>query len=333
MCGRERTEKSYIRPEWRKQPYNYDFCQIVRSLEAGSAYSVGSSTQPKEDVCRFGQKISLGFAPSNLDSIKQENGLIPELRVNFMGLLGPNGPMPFHITEKVLDLNRRGERGFEAFLNLFNNRMTALFYRAWTLPLPAVSYGLSDRSFDYYISSIAGFGGSSLKNRDEVKDNFKGYFAASFSCQVKNSEGLKSAVEEYFRCPVRVVEFKGDWFEISDSEKFIMGSGASSVLGSSSIVGRQVWNCQNGIEMALGPLGLDSYESFLPAGRLHQTLLDLIKNYCGDEFQIDLRLILKREEIEPLQMGCFGRLGYTSWLLSQGDLSNADNQIVLRKVV
>ena len=66
-----------------------------------------------------------------------------------LGLLGPEGPMPLHLTRWVLDrLSQRWFAGADAhetsdttfvdFVNILQHRMIALFYRAWADAHPAV---------------------------------------------------------------------------------------------------------------------------------------------------------------------------------------------------
>ena len=57
-----------------------------------------------------------------------------KLPVNFLGLFGPNGPMPVHITEYARErqLNAH-DPTLVGFLDLFHHRILSLFYRAWAV--------------------------------------------------------------------------------------------------------------------------------------------------------------------------------------------------------
>ena len=48
------------------------------------------------------------------------------------GLLGPNGPMPWHITEYARDRQINvGDNALVRFLDIFHHRLLSFFFRAW----------------------------------------------------------------------------------------------------------------------------------------------------------------------------------------------------------
>ena len=54
--------------------------------------------------------------------------------VNFMGLFGPNAPLPLHITDYARDREANAkDETLTAFLNVFHHRLISLFYRAWAV--------------------------------------------------------------------------------------------------------------------------------------------------------------------------------------------------------
>ena len=119
------------------EPYRFDFFQALRRLECLSTQSprLGESASPQEDPIRLGQEPSLAFAPSTLSALQSgKDGRPPRLLVHFMGLLGPNGPLPLHLTEFARDrLRNSDDPTFARFLDVFHHRMLSLFYRAWAV--------------------------------------------------------------------------------------------------------------------------------------------------------------------------------------------------------
>ena len=78
-------------------PWDFGFCHTLRRLDClqPERPRIGASPRPADDPVRLGQRPSLRFAPAELAALEQPpGGLPPRLLVYFLGLLGPNGPLP-----------------------------------------------------------------------------------------------------------------------------------------------------------------------------------------------------------------------------------------------
>ena len=85
-----------------REPYRYDFYQTLRRVEClyPARPRWGTALRPVDEPLRLGQEPELAFAPSPLASLDPgANGAPPRLHVRLFGLLGPNGPLPIHLTE------------------------------------------------------------------------------------------------------------------------------------------------------------------------------------------------------------------------------------------
>ncbi|MBV9725838.1 MAG: type VI secretion system baseplate subunit TssG, partial [Gammaproteobacteria bacterium] len=126
-----------------REPYQYDFYQVMRRLECDHAEMPrwGMALRPRDEPVRLGQDPELSFAPASLASFTAgENGRRARLGVRLFGLLGPNGPLPLHLTEYARDrLRHAGDRTFARFLDLLSHRFVAFFYRAWAQSQPTVA--------------------------------------------------------------------------------------------------------------------------------------------------------------------------------------------------
>ena len=83
-------------------PYRYDFYQTLRRVECLYAEKPrwGCARRPVDEPLRLGQDPDLAFAPAPLASFEADpGGRAPRLQVRLFGLLGPNGPLPIHVTE------------------------------------------------------------------------------------------------------------------------------------------------------------------------------------------------------------------------------------------
>jgi type VI secretion system protein ImpH len=318
-----------------KPIYEWDFFQALRVLDCQhpDLPRIGTSRKASEEPIRLGQDCSMAFAPSAMTSFTPTNqDQCPRLGVAFLGLLGPNGPLPLHLTDHALERKRRfKDETFLRFLNLFEHRFLAFFYRAWCRSQPAVSYDRPEEDrFGEYIASLAGLGLRSLSSRDEMHDNAKLHFAGLLVDGAKHPEGLAAILQGYFGVPAAVVEFVGEWLEIAPDEQCRLGSSImTGTLGENTIVGSAVFECQHRFRLRLGPLSFVELEGLLPGQPTTAALRATVRNYVGDQYRWDLQLILKRDEIPQTQLGAAtARLGWTTWLGIWTSPHDADDVIV-----
>lgn len=324
---------SFLR-ELEETPYKFDFFQAMRRLENENAHlpRLGAATTVLGEFVRLGQDASLAFAPSAISSFSPgEGGRPPRLGVAFLGLFGPNGPLPLHLTEYVRDrIRNQDDPTLSRFADLFHHRMISLFYRAWAQAQPTVSLDRPDEDrFGDFVGSLMGMGVPELQGRDRVQDHAKLFQCGHFSLQTRHADGLCDILADYFEIPVAIEEFQGAWIEIPEPEQFRLGeSEQSGCLGESTILGSRVWDRSLSFRVACGPLQYEDYERLLPdrssLGRLH----DLVKAYVGDEFLWDVVLILARDEIPETRLGEHSRLGWTSWLKSRESTSDRHDLVL-----
>jgi type VI secretion system protein ImpH len=263
----------------------------------------------------------MAFAPSTLASFRwDKQPAVPRLGVSFFGLLGPNGPLPLHLTEMVYDrLHNEKDSTLSAFLDLFHHRLLSLFYRAWAESQPTVSYDRPDAdSFGHYLGSLFGIGSSHLRRRDAMTDAAKLHFAGRLACQTHHAEGLEALLQEFFRLPVHIEEFIGAWLQLPTDSRCLLGSSRTvSSLGVSTLLGAKVWQAQRRFRIVLGPLGIADYRRMLPGGKSLQRLKAVVRNYLGDEHEWELQLNLRQQEIPKPRLDGGTQLGWTSWLSQQ----------------
>jgi len=328
-------------------PYRFDFYQALRRLEClhDDKPRWGRALRPIDEPVRLGQEPDLAFAPAALASFETPpNGKPARLQVRLFGLLGPNGPMPLHITEYARERMRHaGDPTLSRFLDLFNHRFLALFYRAWAQAQPHVNRDRpNDDRFAAYIGAFLGMSPAAFRNRDGLPDLAKFFHAGALIRQVRNSEGLAGILEHFFRVPAEVQEFVGHWLSLGVPERTCLGR-EGAALGAGGVLGARVWDRQHKFRIRLGPLTLAQYESFLPGGAPLRELVDWVRLYLGFELDWDVRLMLRKDEVPPLMLsskpcsgdggpvapkprsGEGGRLGWTTWLGRRRAETDADD--------
>lgn len=302
------------------EPWKYDFFHALRCIEC--AYPerprLGTTAKASDEPIRFGQPPYVTFAPATIAGFEPgQDGRPPRLEVYCLGLFGPNGPLPLHLSEYARDrLRQHKDRTFARFADIFHHRMLTLFYRAWAATEPAVQFDRPDHDrFRDYIGSFFGLGFDTLRNRDRMPDHAKLYYAGRLAAPTRNAEGLEAIIGDYFQVPVELEQFTGQWMQLpADCMLRLGASPETGTLGRSAIVGTSIWECQQKFRLRFGPLTFAQYRRFLPGGLSLPVLEDLIRNYLGDEFIWDLNLVLRREEVPPLRLGEHAMLGWTTWL-------------------
>jgi len=250
-----------------------------------------------------------------------------------LGLLGPEGPMPLHLTRWVLDrLSQRWFTGADAeqtsdttfvdFVNILQHRMMALYYRAWADAHPAVqverSVGGRVRAMLEAMSGI-GLPGT----QDPELDTVRLRQAGSLANQVDGVERLTLFLATAFKVPVQIKEFVAAWITIPAALQTRVGK-AYAGLGRGATIGPRVFSRQSRIELRVGPLSLDDFRSFLPGERRLGLFKKAVRDMIGETLDVDLRIVLAREAVPLPRVGTV-QLGRTAWLARPSEKGDADD--------
>jgi len=306
--------------ELERQPWRFSFLQTLRHLECRypDRPRVASSAKAADDPIRLGQTPSMIFAPAELAALQRRGaGLPPLLLVHFLGLLGPNGPLPLHLTDYARDrLRNHDDPTFARFLDLFNDRMLALFYRAWAQAQPAVTFDRADgHRFAVYLGALQGTGMPTSASRDKMPDLVKLHYTGHLACQTRHPEGLRAILAGFLKLPVQIEEFIGHWLTLPDDCRWRLGeSPTTGALGQTTTVGARVWDHQSKFRVRVGPLTLPDYQRLLPGGESLDAVKAIVRNYIGDQIDWDLNPVLAQPEVPQACLGQSGRLGWTTWV-------------------
>lgn len=320
MAGENGSKKNDLSEGLLEQPHRYGFFHALRLIECrhDDKPLIGQSKRPSDDPVRFGQDVSMAFETSTLSEfIAGRDGKPARLTQRFLGLFGPNGPMPLHLTEYVRSRQHNfHDHTLARFADIFHHRMIALFYRAKADTEPSFRFDrLGEDRFVDYMGSIAGIGDETLQERDAMPDLAKLHYAGFLSNQAKNADGLIAILADYFKLPVKLDEFVGEWLSIETEDLSRLGeTPETGSLGQSVVLGSRVWSCQHKFRVLFGPLSLTEYVSLLPSGTRLETLIAIVRNYTGFEFSWDVNLILKKDQVPMSRLDGQTRLGWTSWL-------------------
>lgn len=311
-------------------PDRHGFFEAVRRLQRAEPGRprIGCSARPAQDPVRFGQLPSLAFAPRTVAAFQpQTDGRPPRMAVQALGLFGPNGPLPGHLTEYAHERQHNaGDAAFARFADVFHHRMLSLFFRAWAEGQPAVDQEHPDGgAYAAHIGSLIGIGRPALRDRDALPDAARLHHAGHLAGQARHPEGLRAMIAGLFDLPCEIDEFVGEWLDLPEEAQCRLGAGPGSALGVDAVAGRRAYGAQHRFRVRLGPMSLADYRCFLPGQPALARLRALVRTHAGDELAWELQLLLRDDEVPPAALAGDQPLGWSSWLGTRSERRPADD--------
>jgi type VI secretion system protein ImpH len=321
------------------EPYLFEFFQAVRVLEKmyPKQKAVGADALPNEEVVRFRSRVALNFPPSEIHEIKETKDEATEtdrleMMINFMGMIGVSGVLPVHYTELAMDRIRHRDTALWAFLDIFTHRSVSMFYRAWAKYRFPIGYERGNDDFTSYLFDLIGLGSKGLRGRMSLEDESLLPYGGLISQRPHSVNALSNILGDYFAAPATILQFFGQWLPLGAGDITKLGT-KNSGLGTSAIIGTQVWDQQSKFRIKLGPLTFRKFQAFLPNGSGHKALKSIVRFLVGLEFDFDVQLVLAAKQVPGTILTTRAirkpMLGWTSWLKTK-PFRYDDEQVLLQ---
>ena len=329
---------STVETELREEPFLFEFFQAVRLLERlfPDRSPVGGFNPPSAEVVQFTAHSTLSFPASEVDSLEwPKKDRAGRMKVNFMGLTGPEGILPLYYTSLLAERTRSGDRSAVDFFDIFNHRIISLFYLAWEKYRFSIAYereGLDP--FSHHLLDLIGLGTPGLQNRLPVLDDSLLYYSGLLAQRPRSAEALRNLLGDYFEVPVEVEQFAGGWYPLDRNTQTALegGLGESEQLGFGAVVGDEVWDQTARVRVRIGPLSLEQYLDFLPQGSAFDSLKALTQFFSNGEFDFEINLILDRRDVPPCELGAEGddapQLGWHTYVKTRQMKEDASDTIL-----
>ncbi|RBB31309.1 type VI secretion system baseplate subunit TssG, partial [Burkholderia reimsis] len=181
------------------EPWRFGFLSLLRRIGANATIDpVGTARRPQAEPFRLGQQPSLAFAPREVASVQEAGGRL-QVRLFGLGMLGPNGPLPIHVTEIAKDReDSRRDTTTVDFFDIFHHRYFTLFYRAWASGQAAAGLDRKDdERFSFYVASLAGQDVNEIQQRP-LPSHARLAASAHLVRESRNPDGLRATLEHYF---------------------------------------------------------------------------------------------------------------------------------------
>jgi type VI secretion system protein ImpH len=301
---------------------SFEFFQAVALLQRmmGERRPVGHFFSPEDEAVHFNVNPRFGFPASEIQELELPEDAPAEMMVNFMGMTGPQGVLPYVYSELILERARAKDRSLAAFLDIFNHRAISLFYRAWQRTRFPVNYAAGVRDyFSQYLCDLLGIGTAGLRDRQAVEDEALMHYVALVGMQSRSAVALEQMLADYFEVPVEIMQFTGAWYSLDRSTQCAMNEKetSSSQVGWGAVVGDAVWDRGGRVRIRIGPISLERYLDFLPGGGANDALRAITKFYSNGCIDFEAQLVLERNEVPAVELDLNtkhpARLGWVSW--------------------
>jgi type VI secretion system protein ImpH len=300
--------------------YAFDFFRALQLLEhQWNVAHIESASSP----IRLKPDPSVVFPNADISTIKR-TGTVPhevEVQLRFMGLYGVASPLPSYFYSDI-SKDFDTSKPVADFLDIFNHRLYAYFYKAWKKYRPSVFFsGDADDVHSKRFLALAGLGTSGALQANPLS---KPMLIAASSLLVgpnRNARGLQSLLHYFLAVPVQICENIARWVNIPERPR--MGrtnQGLAAVLGQTSIIGARIHDVAGKIRIVLGPMPMSEYAAYKKGAPQAVILTNVLKLYLSDFLTYDVLLKLRPDQEQTTLGGRTFKLGLNTMIgqLGQG---------------
>lgn len=295
-------------------------------------HEVGAATSPEGEKIRFTVRKGFGFPPGDVTAISFDEDGTAEVEVALMGLIGPSGILPHWYHELVLERERAGDHAMGDFYDLFQHRIISIFYRAWKRSslLPQKRSDHND-VFTSHLFSFLGLGTEGLREKLVASEAPLLQFCGQASRQVASASTVSQVLQMVFGVGVEVEPFVPRMMDVASADLTMLGQN-NSRLGVDTVCGCQACDVQSTFRLTLGPMG---YEDFLELSSARQLkhMVSLVRFLVGPEYEFEIRLVLKKEEVPGCRLAPATAdaptLGRCTWLKAPGTELDTDPYVAI----
>ncbi len=326
MAGKAGKQTADIKRKLLREGPRYSFVQALRLLDSMIARESGAS--PDEEMfhsrLRVRPELSLTYPESDITRIERIAG-DPDryiIEATFLGLYGASSPLPTFYTEDLLEDRSADRSAGRDFLDILNEPMYALFFRAWSrFRLFHRVVERPDPDMLLRLFALAGLEGERLRSSVEDPYGFIRY-AGLTTLFPRSAEGLRALLSDRLGEPgLRIEQCVLRTIPIPEGQRCALGRSGCR-MGEDALLGTEIADRTGAFRVAVGPAGTETLHRFLPDGPVFREMRRMIKFAQDQPLAWDLEITLPTEEIHTAGLGTehWSRLGWNTWVFS-GNLS------------
>ncbi len=325
--GQTPDHLSFLRAAAR-EPKRWGFLALLRKAEARAPElpRIGRSRLPVQNIADLAQTPDLVFPASTVCEIEPGPGGRQRVRSLFLGLTGPMGALPLHLTEYAFYERRNSERRpFGRWLDVLTDRMLQFFYRAWADTQPAAQADRPDDDrFARYVAALsgAGDGADALEDVESFTRTRRLHYAGAFVSR-RNASVLCDALSHLLKRPVSIREFIPRWRDVEPADRTRLssaagGAGGYNRLGMNTVLGARVRQADDTFRVVVRATCASDYRQLLPGQPAYAAAREAIRALAPSHLGWELELELEESKAEGARLDGLASLGLMCWLTPKG---------------
>ncbi len=287
----------------------YRFCQLLEQSQPDKPV-IGSTWQMRHEPVRFRPHPGMGFPASEMKALEPPEypHLSPTVRITFMGLYGVESPLP---TPYIDDISQRRE-GYEAtaeFLDIFNHRLIAQYYRIWRkYSYPASFEAGGKDKVSQYLLGLARLGIDGCTDSIAAPAS---RFLALLPVMIlpgRTAEGMASLVR-LLAPGTQAKIWHHDKRRVPLKKPLTISVRHPVTLTRRPVMGSYGTDVNSQVLMRLTTTNTEEVQGWLPGGELHTDLMALLNVYLGSRLDVRLQLRVDRSLLPDATMHSQPRVG------------------------
>lgn len=281
-----------------QRPTAFELVQATRLLRHDPQQQ---NQQKWNNTFYFLSSLNLNFPVSEIESLQLDDERV-QITNLMVGLTGIQGVLPYTYTHKVRHAVRQQREQSLYFLGLFNNKLTVQYIDAclnYNLP---VRYEIEQDN--HYLKILHALNGYVEEQQDQQYiDDYFAEFAGLMQGQNNSEYALKTILSCIFQFDFEIKQLMPEQFHLDDQQKSSLSEARPVALGINSFCGENITQIDERIEIMIGPLRRKDYLNFLAQGTYNLKLQKIINTWCSPTMQVDIRLILDKQDLSSVQLG------------------------------
>ena len=314
-----------------EQVRRFGLFPLVRGAEARAPGlpRVGRARLPAQSAVDLAQVPSLAFPDATMTEVEVRRGR-PNLHGAWLGMTGPMGPLPTHLTEFAYYERRySSSRPFGRWLDLIANRMLQMFFRTWGDSQPAVQADRpEDDRFARYLGALSG-AAEGVGDAALFPERARMFYAALYASR-RSAVGIEDALGSLLRQPVRVLEYQPRWRDIERDDQTRLGRSFSR-LDEGVVIGARTRVASDAFRVVVRANSMAEYQRLLPTGARFRIASEALDSFAPSHLEWDIAIEMEERHARPARLDGTAQLGWTGWLKpGGGDRVRADIHLTRR---